>query len=288
MGKPAGLDLPTLRALRASTRDLNQLVDRIAAHLDAHDGYVAYSGGKDSTVVLDLARRADPNVPVCFFDSGLEFPETLAYIDELTARWNLNLHVIPTRPTALEYLQANGSWTHQPLLVDATAATGSMHQVLITEPARLAHQRHGDGELWGIRAQEGRGRRIVLLKALATAIATDCGGCCPAPAAGRSHTARQRARHGGALHRTDRTVAFSPVWDWTAGDIFGHLARHAVPINPVYAKLRKLGAPAFLQRVSLVVDANSLGYGRIVWLRHGWPELYEQLQAALPRMGEFI
>ena len=216
MGNPVGLDLPILQALRAPARDLTLLVDRIAAHLDAHDGYVAFSGGKDSTVVLDLARRADPNVPVCFFDSGLEFPETLAYIEELTARWDLNLHVIPTRPTALEYLQANGSWTHQPPPVDATAATGSMHQVLITEPAGQAHQRHGDGELWGIRAQEGRGRRIMLLKALATAIATDCTGCCPAPAAGRSHTAGQRARHGGALHRTDRTVAFSPVWDWAA------------------------------------------------------------------------
>ena len=170
MGKPAGLDLPTLQALRAPSRDLTLLVDRIAGHLDAHDGYVALSGGKDSTVVLDLARRADPNVPVCFFDSGLEFPETLAYIDELTDRWNLNLHVIPTRPTALEYLQANGSWTHQPVPARVTAAAGTMHQVLITEPAGQAHQRHGDGELWGIRAQESRGRRIMLLKALADAI----------------------------------------------------------------------------------------------------------------------
>ena len=72
MGNLAGLDLTTLQALRAPSRDLTLLVDRIAAHLDAHDGYVAFSGGKDSTVALDLARRADPNVPVCFFDSGLE------------------------------------------------------------------------------------------------------------------------------------------------------------------------------------------------------------------------
>jgi len=60
-----------------------------------------------------------------------------------------------------------------------------------------------------------------------------------------------------------------------------------VPVNPVYAKLRDLGAQAFLQRVSPIIDANSPGYGRIVWLRHGWPDLYEQLQAALPRMSEF-
>ena len=287
MGKQTGLDLTTLQALRAPARDLTLLVDRIAAHLDAHDGYVAFSGGKDSTVVLDMARRADPNVPVCFFDSGLEFPETLAYIDELTDRWNLNLQVIPARPTALEYLQANGSWTHEPAPAEATAAAASMHKVLITEPARRAHQRHGDGELWGIRAQESRGRRIMLLKALATAIDSNCAGCCPTPATRRAHTAGQRAQHGGAVRRVDRTVAFSPVWDWTADDIYGHLASHSVPVNPVYNKLRELGAPSFLQRVSPIVDANSLGYGRIVWLHHGWPDLYDRVRSALPRIDEF-
>ena len=70
--------------------------------------------------------------------------------------------------------------------------------MLITEPARQAGRRHSGGELWGIRAQESRGRRIMLLKALAASIATDCAGCCPTPATGRSHTAGQRARHGGA------------------------------------------------------------------------------------------
>lgn len=287
MVKQIGLDLATLQALRKPERDLNLLIDRIAAHLDAHDGYVAYSGGKDSTVVLDLAHRADPNVPVCFFDSGLEFPETITYINHLAEQWNLNLHTIPTRPTALEYMQANGSWTHLPSPVGASTPAATMHEVLITRPAAEAHQCHGDGELWGIRAQESRGRRIMLLKALAAAISTNCGGCCPTPIAGRSHTAEQRARHGGTVRRVDRTTAFSPVWDWTADDVFGHLARFTVPVNPVYDKLRELGAPAFLQRVSPIVDANSLGYGRIVWLRHGWPDLYENLRLTLPRIAEF-
>lgn len=158
--------------------------------------------------------------------------------------------------------------------------------MLITEPAGQAHQRHGDGQLWGIRAQESRGRRIMLLKALSSGIATDCAGCCQTlPPGGR--TAGQRARHGGSVRRIDGTIAFSPVWNWTADDIYGHHARNAVPVNPVYIRLRELGAPAFLQRISPVVDPNSLGYGRIVWLRHSSPDLYERLRAALPRMEEF-
>ena len=50
------------------------------------------------------------------------------------------------------------------------SAAEGLHQVLITEPAGQAHQRHGDGQLRGIRAQESRGRRIMLLKALSSGI----------------------------------------------------------------------------------------------------------------------
>lgn len=37
--------------------------------------YVAFSGGKDSTVLLDIVRRLYPDVPAVFADTGLEFPE---------------------------------------------------------------------------------------------------------------------------------------------------------------------------------------------------------------------
>lgn len=37
--------------------------------------YVSFSGGKDSTVLLDLVRRIYPDVPAVFIDTGLEYPE---------------------------------------------------------------------------------------------------------------------------------------------------------------------------------------------------------------------
>ena len=47
-------------------------------HTNRHyDGKVSvsWSAGKDSTVLLDLARRAFPNIPAVFVDTGLEYPE---------------------------------------------------------------------------------------------------------------------------------------------------------------------------------------------------------------------
>jgi len=37
--------------------------------------YVSFSGGKDSTVLLDLVRRIYPDVEAVFIDTGLEYPE---------------------------------------------------------------------------------------------------------------------------------------------------------------------------------------------------------------------
>ena len=39
---------------------------------------VSFSGGKDSTVLLDMARRAFPEIRAVFVDTGLEYPEMAA------------------------------------------------------------------------------------------------------------------------------------------------------------------------------------------------------------------
>lgn len=44
--------------------------------------YVAFSGGKDSTVLLDIVRRIYPDVPAVFCDTGLEFPEIREFVKQ--------------------------------------------------------------------------------------------------------------------------------------------------------------------------------------------------------------
>nr|DAI00976.1 MAG TPA: phosphoadenosine-phosphosulfate reductase [Caudoviricetes sp.] len=41
---------------------------------------VSFSGGKDSTVLLDLVRRTYPDVLGVFSDTGLEFPKIRAFV----------------------------------------------------------------------------------------------------------------------------------------------------------------------------------------------------------------
>lgn len=55
---------------------------RITEWYDSWDGqvYVAFSGGKDSTVLLDIVRNLYPNVPAVFVDTGLEYPEIKKFV----------------------------------------------------------------------------------------------------------------------------------------------------------------------------------------------------------------
>lgn len=57
---------------------------RIREWYEAWDGdvYVSFSGGKDSTVLLNLVRELYPDVEAVFIDTGLEFPEIREFVKE--------------------------------------------------------------------------------------------------------------------------------------------------------------------------------------------------------------
>ena len=58
---------------------------RIEEWYEYHNGqvYVAFSGGKDSTVLLHIVRSLYPEVPAVFCDTGLEFPENRTFVKSI-------------------------------------------------------------------------------------------------------------------------------------------------------------------------------------------------------------
>jgi phosphoadenosine phosphosulfate reductase len=51
-------------------------------------------------VIIDLAVRADPGIEVLFLDTGFHFDETLSFVEEIRARYDLNLRVVRPGPEA--------------------------------------------------------------------------------------------------------------------------------------------------------------------------------------------
>lgn len=49
-------------------------------HYGVDGVYVSFSGGKDSTVLLDIARRMYPDIEAVFVDTGLEYPEIRKFV----------------------------------------------------------------------------------------------------------------------------------------------------------------------------------------------------------------
>lgn len=75
-------ELRTLQALPLELK-IEKSKNRIKEAVERYgeDGvYVSFSGGKDSTVLLDLTRSIFPNVKGVFSDTGLEFPEIRAFV----------------------------------------------------------------------------------------------------------------------------------------------------------------------------------------------------------------
>lgn len=44
--------------------------------------YISFSGGKDSTVLLDIARKMFPKIGAVYVDTGLEYPEVREFVKQ--------------------------------------------------------------------------------------------------------------------------------------------------------------------------------------------------------------
>lgn len=55
---------------------------RIRDWYESHDGdvYVSFSGGLDSTVLVDLVRKTVGKIPLIFVNTGLEYPEIISFV----------------------------------------------------------------------------------------------------------------------------------------------------------------------------------------------------------------
>lgn len=105
--------------------------------------YVAFSGGKDSTVTADIVRRFLPDIPCIWGDDEWYLPETKAYIDRCKKR-GINVIQIKNKTKHTDFFTSHEKG-------------GIKHSEWIKKQGY-------DAVFMGLRAEESNSRRIMLRK----------------------------------------------------------------------------------------------------------------------------
>lgn len=136
----------TLSDLRArQTWPINQKIDHTVGAIEAfinycekhgRKPYVSFSGGLNSTVLLDIARRfVDPDMPGVFCSTGNEWPEIVSFV-----RHTSNVEIIHPALTPRQVMERYGF----PLVSKEQAQ--AVRQIRTTESEKLRNYRlHGYG-----------------------------------------------------------------------------------------------------------------------------------------------
>ncbi len=176
-----------------------------------------YSIGKDSSVVLHLARKAfypaSLPFPVLHVDTGWKFRDMIRHRDEVAARYGLDLRVHTNEQAA----RAN--------ITPFTVTSAVYNQAMKTEALKQALARWGfDAAIGGARRDEEKSRAKERVFSHRTA-------------QGRWDPRLQRPEfwHAWNVHLgPGETMRVFPLSDWTERDVWDYVWREEVPLVPLY------------------------------------------------------
>lgn len=106
------MDIKELKERQGWT--LNQKIDHSLGVIDQFisrlDGkvYVGFSGGKDSTVLLDLCRIIKPDIKAVFCNTGNEYPDIVKFVRELKNTDGYNIEIIYPKLKPKDVLEKYG------------------------------------------------------------------------------------------------------------------------------------------------------------------------------------
>lgn len=153
------------------------------------------SFGIQSAVLLHLVTREQPDIPVVLVDTGYLFPETYRFVDQLTARLDLNLKVYRARRSPAWQEAVDGHRWEQGL-----AGIEAYNRENKVEPMERALRELGAGTWFaGLRRSQSASRADVPF-----------------------------------LSESGGRWKLHPIADWTDRDVFRYLREHGLPYHPLW------------------------------------------------------
>lgn len=197
------------RRLLAQRHPLSELTaEEIIAEALKHRVYVAWSGGRCSTVALHLTLQQDPDVPVVFSNTGVEYPETVRYVHRMAEEWRLNFHELKPDTTFWEIVEEHGFPQLRGSGSPGRPRKPACCTLLKEAPAnRFLRENDMEGFISGLRVEESRARALVIC-------------------------------HKGPYYRAKRDGLwkFHPIALWSLEEMMAYVKRHGIPLNPLYER----------------------------------------------------
>lgn len=257
-------------------------LNRIRWLFDEFDGHVSVSnsGGKDSTVVLELAamvaRKRGEKLRVMWLDQECEFEATVDYQrhllyerDDIDFTWyQIPFTLFNATNHDNEWLNVWGEgeeWVREkePGTIhvnDFYKGRGKNRRQIIRfkELLEAINQRTGGAILTGMRAEESPGRRIFMV----------------------SNPTYKWVTWGSKVKDTEKSHMFHPIYDWTFRDVWKAIYDHDWKYNAMYDIMHRYGIPTRQMRVSNYSHSQSTS--ALLYLQEAEPRTWE---AATRRLG---
>jgi sulfate adenylyltransferase subunit 2 len=174
-----------------------------------------FSGGKDSTVMLALARKAFAPAPIPFpilhVDTGLNFPEVLAYRDRWVDRLGLRL-IVASVPEAME----RGLVREEP--------NGSRNRIQTPVLLQAVEQHGFDALFGGARRDEEKARA----KERVFSFRDEFGQWDP-----KNQRPELWSLYNGRVH-PGQSIRVFPLSNWTELDVWSYIAAEGIDIAELY------------------------------------------------------
>ena len=181
---------------------------------------LAYSGGGDSSVLLDIVVGMGYRPPLIYTDTQMEYGTNPAFVREQAARYGLPLHIARADITPLECWRRHG----YPML-------GKM-------AARIWMQRH-PAAVYGFKTDVSTCcRKIKIEPARKLLHAIGCNATLTGQRGAQDDRLRgMRSHKDGAICeiKSDHITQINPLDGWTDTMVKRYAAQHALPINPARA-----------------------------------------------------
>ena len=227
----------TVRHARPGARHAqlrSQALELLRQAVAAHPGAVVQSSslGAEDMVLTDLIRRHALDIRVATLDTGVLHPQTLELIRRAREHYGIDIEVWhPSHQAVVEFVGRNGS--------------DAMY--------RSVQLRHA---CCALRKLEPLGRMLQGRSAWVTGL--------------RREQSAQRGTVQARQVGSDGRVKFSPLVDWSLGDVWHYIAEFEVPYNPLHdAFYPSIGCAPCTRAVALGEDQRA---GRWWWERDGEKE----------------